>query len=123
MRIAFQAFPGEQWLGGATTFETLLIALRRLGPEAPTIALVVWESTSESDYAALHPYVDETVRAQYPSAWATPPAAPLLSRRQRIMRRLGPIKPPPADLQATVLRSHGVDCSFSVVLEARRDTS
>jgi len=123
MRIAFQVFPGQHWLGGVTTMEDLLIALRSLAADAPTIVLVVWENTAESDYAAVLPYVDETMRAQYPSARVSTPAASPLSRRQRIMRRLGRPAIPPPDLQAAVLRAHGVDCSFSVVLEGRRDLS
>ena len=124
MRIALQVFPGEHWLAGVTTFEDLLIALGRLDSQAPTIVLVVWENTPESDYAAYLPYADETVRAQYPSAWAPPPSAPPLSRRQRVMRQLGQAAPPPPpDPQAAVLHAHGVDCSFSVVLEGRRDAS
>jgi glycosyltransferase involved in cell wall biosynthesis len=124
MKIAFQVFPGEHWLGGVITCKDLLIALRALDSGAPTIALVVWENTPESDYAAVRPYTDETLPAQYPSATVSPPAPPSLSRRQRMMRRLGRPAPPPApDPQAAVLRTHGVDCSFSVVLEGRRDTS
>ena len=123
MRIAFQVFPGQHWLGGVSTMEDLLIALRSAASQAPTIVLVVWDHTAESDYAAMLPYVDETIRAQYPSPRVSTPAASPLSRRQRILRRLGRPASPPPDLQAAVLRAQGVDCSFSVVLEGRRDTS
>ena len=114
MKLAFQAFGGENWLGGITAFRDLLLALRRLGADAPSTWLVVWEGVPDDDYRAYLSFVDGKIAVPYRPA-------PAAGRRQRLMqnwrRRLGldSGRQPSATL-AGKLSAQGVDCVFSVVL-------
>ncbi len=120
MRIAFQTSTRPLWLGGMMTFQDLFIALRTL-PERPSIALVRWQGTPLEDYEMLSPYIDGWVEAKYPSLPA--PAAPV-SWRARVRGAARFLKRGSTARRAEeTLRAAGVDCSFSVIIDTRTDTS
>jgi glycosyltransferase involved in cell wall biosynthesis len=111
MKLAFQTYTGENWLGGITAFSDLLVALRRLGSEAPSTWLVMWDGIPDSDYQAYLPLVDGRVVLPYP------PDAPAGAGWQRRLTNrgralLGRVRAPLAGR----LRAAGIDCVFSVVL-------
>lgn len=117
------------------TFQDLLVALRMLDTERPTLELVQWLNSDPASYRDLVPLVDAVIPAQFPLP--EPPAPPRrppssietsesLSARVRralarkLVPRLPPPPPPPPD---ETLRASGMDCSFSVLIDSRRDVS
>jgi len=130
VKIAFQTFTRPVWIAGVVTFQDLLIALRSLGADCPKLALIEWNHSNPEDYDPLRPYMDETIQADFffkPTSAARPPSSPSVTARvrRRVQRVLSPTIAPPALLKSanTTLRDHGVDCSFSVLIEERSDVS
>lgn len=116
------------------TFQDLLIALRTLGDGCPSLELVQWRTSDPNDYAMLTPYIDGVIQARFPPppkpVHRRPPtpleksrAVPARVRRHLAHRLLPPPPPTPPETPDETLRKSGVDCSFSVVIENRRDLS
>lgn len=117
MRIAFQHFGGDDWAAGNTFLESMLLALRALGPACPTLILVVGEHTPEQDYRPLLSSIDQVVRAEIQA----PDVASLkqISLRYHLLwwLRARLLKlPPPAEANplTAILPRHDIDAFFSV---------
>jgi glycosyltransferase involved in cell wall biosynthesis len=122
-------------MAGMVTFQDLLTALRTLDADRPTLELVEWYNEDPETYAWLMPMIDGVIRAPYPLLPPPPPPKRALSpvatsyaltarMRRRLARALVPtVPPPPPEPADETLRQNGVDCSFSVVIEHRRDVS
>ncbi len=128
MHIAFQTFARPVWMGGMIAFQDLMIALRSLGEDCPRLDLVVWDGTELADYEFLSPYVDGTISAKYPQPRVPPPqpiyARSIAARAKRQLRCTLFPSPPTRSIRADeTLRQNHVDCSLSVPLEHRTDTS
>ena len=61
MRLAFQHFGGDTWLAGNTFIENMFLALRTLGPDCPTLVLIVDTQTPERDFAGLAAVADQVL--------------------------------------------------------------
>src|SRR5260221_6734417 len=64
MRLAFQHFGGDTWLAGNTIIENMFLALRTLGPDCPTLVLVVDQRTPERDFSRLAAGADQVLPVQ-----------------------------------------------------------
>src|SRR5260221_3846818 len=116
MKLAFQTYGGDSWLGGVNAFRDLLIALRRLGAAAPSTWLVVWEGVPDDDYRSYLPLIDGKITLPYrPVPASTPGWRAGLIKKWR--SRFGLNNGPASAALAGKLRAQGVDCVFSVVLE------
>src|SRR5262245_437323 len=62
MRLAFQHFGGDHWLAGNTFIENMFLALRTLGPDRPTLILIVDTAAPEQDFQVLAAGADEICR-------------------------------------------------------------
>jgi len=117
MKLAFQTYSGEGWLGGVNVFRDLLIALRRLGNDAPSTWLITWEGVPDADYRAYVSLIDGKITFPYRSPSVAAPGW----RRQLLNTWRGRFglatRSAPAPALAGKLRAQGVDCVFSVVLE------
>lgn len=125
MKIAFLTYPGVTWMPASTTFEHLFVALRTLGVDTPSIALMVWQGTSQDDYGPLLPFSTSIIRAKYPSRRSPDIGYSSLRTQVRewINRRVHNRSRVREDEQLQILKAEGVDCAFSVVLEDRVDLS
>ncbi len=117
MRLAFLHFGGAFWQAGNEFVENMFLALRTLGPDCPTLALVVDQHAPEQDFSALAASADLLLRAPL----RAPVAAPLIQwslrahfaawLRARLRKTPARIVPHPL---AEALRQQEIDVLFSL---------